>query len=98
MTDITVEELKRRLDAGETLTVIDVREPHEYEEYNIGARLIPLGDIPVQAASLAGKEDEEIIIHCRSGKRSAAAQRFLQQQGFTNVRNLTGGMLAYQQL
>ena len=98
MKEIDVQTLKSRLDAGEEFKFVDVREPHEYEEYNIGARLIPLGDIPVQAASLAGKEDEEIIIHCRSGKRSAAAQRFLQQQGFTNVRNLTGGMLAYQQL
>ena len=96
--DINVTELKQRLDAGETPILIDVREPHEYEEYNIGARLIPLGDIPTQLASLAGKENEEIIIHCRSGKRSAAAQRFLQQQGFTNVRNLEGGMLAYQKL
>ena len=98
MTDITVTELKQRLDAGEQLTLIDVREPYEYEEYNLGARLIPLGDIPVQAASLADKKDEEIIIHCRSGKRSAAAQNFLQQQGFTKVRNLIGGVLAYQQL
>ena len=96
--DITVEELKRRLDAGESLTLIDVREPYEYEEYNLGARLIPLGDIPVQAATLAEDKDAEIIVHCRSGKRSAAAQNFLQQHGYTNVRNLTGGVLAYQQL
>ena len=96
--DITVEELKQRLDKGETPILIDVREPYEYEEFNIGAKLIPLGDIARSADAISEDRDAEIIIHCRSGKRSAAAQNFLQQMGFTNVRNLTGGMLAWQRM
>ena len=93
--DITVQELKERLDKGETLNLIDVREPNEYEADNIGARLIPLGDLPYQLDELDGLQDEEVIVHCRSGKRSAMAQQILEQNGFTNVRNVIGGMLAY---
>ncbi|GAB3971758.1 rhodanese-like domain-containing protein [Spirosoma terrae] len=93
--DITVQELKERLEKGETLNLIDVREPAEYEADNIGARLIPLGDLPYQLDELDGLQDEEVIVHCRSGKRSAMAQQILEQNGFNNVRNVIGGMLAY---
>ncbi|CCH51281.1 Rhodanese domain protein [Fibrisoma limi BUZ 3] len=96
--DITVQELKERLDKGEQLNIIDVREPNEYEEYNIGAKLIPLGELPYRVDELDGLQDEEVIVHCRSGARSARAQQFLEENGFNNVRNVTGGMLAYQAL
>ena len=93
--DITVQDLKERLDKGETLNLIDVREPNEYEADNIGATLIPLGDLPYRLDELDGLQDEEIIVHCRSGSRSARAQQILEQNGFNNVRNVIGGMLAY---
>ncbi len=93
--DITVQDLKKRLDAGETMNLIDVREPNEYEADNMGARLIPLGDLPYRLDELDGFQDQEVIVHCRSGKRSAMAQQILEQNGFSNVRNVIGGMLAY---
>lgn len=93
--DITVQELKERLDKGEELNLFDVREPNEYEADNIGATLIPLGELPYRIDELDGLQDEEVIVHCRSGARSARAQQFLEENGFTNVRNVTGGMLAY---
>ena len=98
MNDISVNELKERLDKGEQLNIIDVREPYEFEEYNIGARLIPLGDLPAHVDDLDDWMNEEVIVHCKSGARSAAAKAFLIQNGFTNVRHLIGGMLAYKEL
>ena len=93
--DIDVKELKERIESGEKLVIIDVREPYEYEEYNIGAKNIPLGTIPQQIADLQEYKDEEVIVHCRSGSRSAAAKNFMMSNGFSNVRNLTGGMEAW---
>ena len=97
MKNISVEELKARMDAGEKLNLIDVREPNEYQEFNIGAKLIPLGKITsMQADELDDLKDEEIILHCRSGKRSATIINALESQhGFTNLYNLKGGILAY---
>ena len=95
MTDITCQELKERMDKGEKLTIIDVREPHEYEEFNIGAQLIPLGELPFRLEELEQFKNEEIIVHCRSGARSGNAKMFMIESGFTNVRNLTGGMLEW---
>jgi len=97
MEDITIEELKQRMDAGEKLNVFDVRELHEYEEYNIGATLIPLGTLPGKLDELAEFKNQEIILHCRSGARSGNAKMFLLDSGFTNVRNLLGGMLAWKE-
>ncbi len=98
MQTITVEELKSRLDNGEKLHVIDVREPHEYEEYNIGAKLIPLGQIQtMQVDEIENLKDEELIIHCRSGKRSAMACQILETMGVKNTKNLEGGMLDWQE-
>jgi rhodanese-related sulfurtransferase len=97
MEDITIEELKQRMDAGEKLNVFDVRELHEYEEYNIGATLIPLGTLPGKLDELAELKNQEIILHCRSGARSGNAKMFLLDSGFTNVRNLLGGMLAWKE-
>jgi len=98
MTNISVEELKARMDAGEKLNLIDVREPNEYQEFNIGAKLIPLGKITsMQADELDDLKNEEVILHCRSGKRSATAALFLESMGFTNTVNVTGGVLAWQE-
>ena len=97
MTNISVEELKARMDAGEKLNLIDVREPNEYQEFNIGAKLVPLGKImSMQADELDDLKNEEVILHCRSGKRSATAALFLESMGFTNTVNVTGGVLAWQ--
>jgi adenylyltransferase/sulfurtransferase len=91
--DIQVEELKRRLDAGEAIFVLDVREPHEYQICNIGGHLIPLGDLPKRAGEL--DSSREIVAHCRSGVRSGKAVEWLRQAGFKKVRNLAGGILAW---
>jgi rhodanese-related sulfurtransferase len=93
--DITAQDLKQRIEKGETLNLIDVREPNEYEADNIGATLIPLGDLPYRLDELDGLQDEEVIVHCRSGARSAKAQQILEENGFSNVRNVIGGILAY---
>ncbi len=99
MTNITVEELKKRIDAGEQLHIIDVREPWEYTEFNIGGKLIPLGKITgMQTEELDDLKDEELIIHCKAGSRSAQACMVLEQLGFTNVVNVTGGMMAWQKM
>jgi rhodanese-related sulfurtransferase len=98
MQTITVEELKQRMDKGEKIHLIDVREPHEYEEYNIGAKLIPLGQIQtMQVDEIENLKEEELIIHCRSGKRSAMACQILETMGFLNTKNLEGGMLDWQE-
>jgi rhodanese-related sulfurtransferase len=98
MQNISVEELKTRMDAGEKLNLLDVREPHEYAEFNIGAKLIPLGKIQtMQIDDIEDLKDEEVIIYCRSGNRSMIACMFLDTLGFKNTKNLTGGMLAWQE-
>jgi sulfur-carrier protein adenylyltransferase/sulfurtransferase len=88
-----VEELKRRLDAGDDVFVLDVREPHEYQICNIGGYLIPLGDLPKRVHEL--DSSKEIVAHCRSGVRSGKAADFLRQAGFKKVHNLAGGILAW---
>lgn len=98
MTDITPEELKERMDRGEHLNIIDVREVHEYEELNIGATLIPLGELQGKLDDLEELHEQEVIVHCRSGARSAAAKALMMQNGFLNVRNLVGGILALEAL
>jgi molybdopterin/thiamine biosynthesis adenylyltransferase/rhodanese-related sulfurtransferase len=90
---IEVEELKRRLDAGEDVFVLDVREPHEYQICNLQGHLIPLGDLAKRVHEL--DSSREIVAHCRSGKRSADAVEFLRAAGFRKVWNLTGGILAW---
>ncbi len=96
MKDINVKELKERLDKEEELFVIDVREEAEYEDFNIGAELIPLGQLPQVLEDLEDYKDLEIVVHCRSGARSAAAKEILAKAGFAKVRNLEGGMLEWQ--
>src|SRR6266850_6717854 len=91
--DMTPEELKRRLDAGEDLFVLDVREPNEYQIANLGGYLIPLGDLPKRVNEL--DSSREIVAHCKMGGRSAKAVEFLRQAGFKKVRNLAGGINAW---
>lgn len=95
MNDITVQELRDRMQKGESLHIIDVRELHEYDEFNIGAMHMPLGNLPARWQELEPWMNEEIIVHCRSGNRSAQAKLFLEDMGFGQVRNLLGGMLAW---
>lgn len=98
MQNISVEELKNRMVAGEKINLVDVREPHEYAEFNIGATLIPLGKIQsMQLDEIEDLKEEEVIIYCRSGQRSMMACMFLDALGFKNTKNLTGGMLAWQE-
>ena len=90
--------MKSRVDAGEQLNVIDVREPDEYAEYNLGAKLIPLGQVlSMQLDELDDLKNEELIIHCKSGKRSLQACLVMEQMGFSNVKNLVGGAMAWQE-
>ncbi|MBV9574930.1 MAG: molybdopterin-synthase adenylyltransferase MoeB [Acidobacteriales bacterium] len=91
--EMQAEELKRRLDAGDDIFVLDVREPHEYQICNLGGHLIPLGELPNRVHEL--DSSREIVAHCRSGVRSAKAVSFLQQAGFRKVHNLAGGILAW---
>jgi rhodanese-related sulfurtransferase len=93
--DINVTELKAKLAAKEDFIFIDVREPHEYEEFNLNAKLIPLGSIMTAIEEYEDQKDKEIVIHCRSGARSGQAQQMMQMSGYTNVRNLTGGVLEW---
>ena len=98
MTNITAEEVKQRLDAGEKLNLIDVREPHEHAEFNIGGKLLPIGNIQsMQIEDIEDLKNEEVILYCRSGNRSGISASFLDQLGFTNTKNLVGGMLAWQE-
>ncbi len=98
MTNITPEEVKKRLDAGEKLNLIDVREPHENAEFNIGGKLIPVGNIQsMQIEDIEDLRNDEVILYCRSGNRSGIAALVLDQLGFTNTKNLTGGMLAWEE-
>lgn len=98
MEDITVSELKERLERGEKFHFLDVREEWEYEEDNLGADNIPLGELPHRLAELEPMKEEEIVIHCRSGARSGNAKKFMETKGFTKVRNVLGGIIAYRAL
>jgi rhodanese-related sulfurtransferase len=98
MQAISVEELKARLDAGETLHLLDVREPSEHAEFNIGGTLLPLGRIRnMETDDIDSLKDQEVICYCRSGNRSGQACMILESAGFKNVTNVTGGMLKWQE-
>ena len=98
MTIITAEELKARLDAGENLHLVDVREPDEHAEFNIGGTFLPLGNIQImQVDDIENLKLEEVICYCRSGNRSGQACLMLETFGFTNVKNLEGGMLNWRE-
>ena len=93
MKEISVQELKEKIDNGEDFQLIDVREDFEYEVSNLGGLLIPLGGILIEADKVA--RDKFVVVQCRSGKRSAAAIMQLEQLGYTNLYNLQGGILAW---
>lgn len=98
MQNITVDELKSRIDKGESLHIIDVREPNENAEFNIGGVLLPLGKVKtMQVEEIEDLKDEELIFYCRSGNRSGQACLFLDAMGYKNTKNLVGGMLAWQE-
>jgi adenylyltransferase/sulfurtransferase len=92
---MSVEELKARIDAGTAPFILDVREPHEYAICDIGAPLIPVGEITQNFHRLTFPKTTEMVIHCRSGARSQKAALILRENGYTNVKNLAGGILAW---
>jgi len=97
MQTITVEELKARIDKGEKVNLLDVRENAERAEFNIGGTHIPVGKIQaMQFDDIEDWKDEEVIVYCRSGNRSGIASLIMEQAGFKNPVNLVGGMLAWQ--
>jgi rhodanese-related sulfurtransferase len=97
MTTITVEEMKALLDKGEPIHLVDVREPHEHADFNIGGLLLPLGHVQtLQIEPIEDWKQEPVYFYCRSGNRSGQACMMLESLGFTNVINVTGGMLAWQ--
>src|ERR1700753_132564 len=93
MKEISVQELKEKIDNNEDFQLIDVREDFEYEMSNLGGVLIPLGGILIESEKIA--KDKPVVVMCRSGKRSAAAIMQLEQRGFTDLYNLQGGILAW---
>jgi adenylyltransferase/sulfurtransferase len=93
ISEITATELKARQDRGEKVFILDVREPHEYQICNLNGKLIPLGELPRRVNEL--DSSVEMVVHCRSGKRSADAIHFLQTAGFKKLWNLRGGVLAW---
>jgi adenylyltransferase/sulfurtransferase len=93
ISEITATELKARQDRGEKVFILDVREPHEYQICNLNGKLIPLGELPRRVNEL--DSSVEMVVHCRSGKRSADAIHFLQTAGFKKLWNLKGGVLAW---
>jgi rhodanese-related sulfurtransferase len=97
MQSISVEQLKARLDAGESIHLLDVREPFEHENFNIGGVLLPLGKIQrLQTEEIEAWQNQEVICYCRSGNRSGQACLILETAGYANVKNLSGGMNAWQ--
>ncbi|MGC1422539.1 MAG: molybdopterin-synthase adenylyltransferase MoeB [Terracidiphilus sp.] len=90
---LSVKELKHRIDAGEDVFILDVREPYEYQIAQIGGKLIPQNDVPQRLAEIP--RDREIVVQCRSGARSQRIAEFLKQSGYTQVVNLAGGILAW---
>lgn len=93
MKEVTVQELKDMMDRNEEFQLIDVREPFEYEVSNLNGLNIPLAGILIESDKVS--KDIPVIIQCRSGKRSAQAVMLLEQQGYTNLANLQGGILAW---
>ena len=99
MENISVDEVKRRLDAGEKLNLVDVREPYENADFNIGGVLLPLGNVhSMQIEDIEDLKDQEVICYCRSGNRSGQACMFLDMLGFKNTKNLVGGMLNWENI
>jgi len=96
--DITPQQLKDRITQGEALNLLDVREPWEYDEGRLCELIIPLGNLPTSLDQIQDWKEKELIVYCRSGNRSGQAKKFLEQQGFTTVRNLLEGIEGYNAL
>lgn len=97
MKDIDVQELKLRLDQNEELIMIDIREVHERDEYHLGGEHILMGDLMTRAPEMTYDKDDEIIVYCNSGNRSQMGKQVLEMHGFTKVRHLEGGIVAWQE-
>ncbi len=96
MKTIQVAELNQKLQNGENIHLVDVRESYEHDEFNIGGILLPLGDIRMgDTEKIDHLKDEEVYLYCRSGNRSGQAALILESMGFTNVTNVVGGMLSW---
>lgn len=94
MKEVTVKELKQLIDKGADFQLIDVREPNEFDFANLNGELIPLGSVPENVEKFS--KDKQVVVHCRSGKRSGDAILYLEQNhGFDNLYNLVGGILAW---
>lgn len=98
MKEITAKELQEQLGVNEKIILIDVREPYEHEEYNIGGELIPLADVMANVDQFREMADKEIVLYCRSGNRSAMAQKMLAMHGINNTTNLVGGVIAWREI
>jgi adenylyltransferase/sulfurtransferase len=90
---ITVTELKKRIDSGENFVLLDVREPFEYQIANIGGKLIPQNDVPQRLGEI--DRDRPVVVHCKAGGRSQRIAEFLKQSGYNDVVNVSGGILAW---
>ncbi len=98
MKTISVEALKAKIDEGEKINLVDVREPHEHEAYNIGGILLPLGKVQgLETDDIDHLKNETVYVYCRSGNRSGQACLMLEPYGFKDIINVSGGMLAWQE-
>lgn len=95
MKEVTVQELKNMIENKDDFQLIDVRESFEYEVSHLNGLNIPLGGLLIEVDKVA--KDKPVIVHCRSGKRSAQAILLLEQQGFSNLANLKGGIVAWKE-
>jgi adenylyltransferase/sulfurtransferase len=93
MKQITPRELKQWIESGKDFQLIDVREEYEYDEANMGGHLIPLAELPARYEEVDKTKD--VVVHCRSGKRSELAIQFLESMGYSNLYNLEGGIVAW---
>ncbi len=94
--EITAGDLKRRLEAGDEVAILDVREPHELEICKLDNRFhVPLGQLPARLNELESHKDRDVVVYCRSGKRSERACQYMRENGFVKVANLKGGILAW---
>ena len=93
MKEVTVSELKQMMDNKEDFQLIDVREPHEADIAQIGGELIPMGEVMANLDKIS--KDKKVVVHCKAGGRSGAIVNALQSQGYNNVYNLKGGILAW---
>ncbi len=90
--EMTVEELSEKMKSGDAPVILDVREYFEFDLANIDGVLIPLGELEMRLYEIEQHKEDEVVVHCRTGSRSAEAVQLLQNNGFKSVRNLTGGL------